>query len=160
MEHDITHKQSDCQVTGEAAPLVLIIPVNPLHRHHYTSISTGSCCWRKKKNLNPFTHPTSLSSCPQGWGCSLAMNVRLAVKPPVPAMLGTSYNERHLRRTGKGRQGVREIYFIFSCTCLNPLMGNIAKSVNGMLNGRWKDCKSSKRCLKADESRWEWKLGS
>lgn len=33
------------------------------------------------------------------------MNVRPAGKPPVPAMLGASYNERHLRRTRKKRGG-------------------------------------------------------
>ncbi len=44
LEHGVTHKRSNCQVTGEAAPLVPIIPVNPLHRHHCTSNSTHSPC--------------------------------------------------------------------------------------------------------------------
>lgn len=58
---------------------------------------------KRPQPLHPPTHPTSLSlpCCPQGWGCSLAMTVRLAAKPPVLLKLGTSYNERHLRRTGK-----------------------------------------------------------
>lgn len=58
------------------------------------------------------------------------MNVRLARKPPVQAMLGDSYNERHLRRTGKNRRRVKEILCIlFNFNCLNPLMANIAESV-------------------------------
>lgn len=61
LEHDVTHKQSDCQVTGEAAPLVLIIPVKPppsppLHLR----LNWSPLCWRRK-NFHRFTPSNSLS---------------------------------------------------------------------------------------------------
>lgn len=117
---------------------------------------------KRPQPLHPPTHPTSLSlslpCCPQGWGCSLAMNVRLAVKP-VLLKLGTSYNERHLRRTGKGRK-VRGSLLYSAVLAYVLMMDKLATSVDGTLSERWKGCKRGKRCLKADESRWEWKQGS
>lgn len=153
-----------CQVTGEAVPLVLISPVNPLHRHHYTSISTG-------ENLNPFTHPTSLSRAVLGagevWQRQAGGGVLWRWMSDWPGSLlfrpclGASYNERHLGRTGKDRRRVKEMLCIlFSFNCFNPLMVNIAKSVKWEVKWEVKDCERWKRCLRADESRWEWKLGS
>lgn len=66
LEHDVTHKQSECPVTGDAAPLVLIIPVHPLHRRHLTSISIGFLpCWRR--TLQP-SYPPNFSLAVLGAG--------------------------------------------------------------------------------------------
>lgn len=126
-----THKQSEWQVTGEAAPLVPIIPVKLLHCCHYTSISTGDLpCWRR----TPLRfHSPSLSlavlRAREVWQrqrveCPLVMNVRLAVKPYAQTIMRASYNERHLSKTEEGLS--KNVFF--SHNCLNPLMDNISNS--------------------------------
>lgn len=80
-----THKQSEWQVTEEAVPLVLIIPVKPLNCWQCTSISASYLpCWRR--TALPF-HQTSLSldvlRAGEVWQwqrveCSLVINMRLA----------------------------------------------------------------------------------
>lgn len=64
-------EQSKHQVTGEAAPLVLIIPVNPLHCCHYTSVSSGSSLCRRKSPQflhHPYIHPWGLQIMKGTWG--------------------------------------------------------------------------------------------
>lgn len=82
------------KATREAAALVPVIPYRPppppLHILLYGVLTL------REENLQSLTHP----NCPGAEGRSLAMDVRLARKPPALAMLAASYNERHLRRTG------------------------------------------------------------
>lgn len=128
LEHEVTHKQSkDCQVTGEAAAFGpnYSIQTPLLHQHYMHLHLHWFPCWRR--NLNPTTSqlhslPLSLAVLRAGeiWqrqqlgGCSPAMNVRQAGKAPVQALLGVSYNERHLRRAETERGTVKESLCISS----------------------------------------------
>lgn len=94
------HKQNKCQVTGEAAPLVLVVPVNPLHLRHFKSISNHSLPAGEEEHPNRFSPNTlwKLSEAAAGGVFQRCMPERPR-KPLVEAMLGASDNKRHLRGT-------------------------------------------------------------
>ena len=107
-------KQSLCQVTGEAVPLVPIIPVSqPPHHRHYTSMWTCSLpCQRRTPQ--PLTRPTPSLAVLRArkvwqrqWVGVLSGDECQTGQRKPPA----SYNERHLRRTRKDTRRVKEIPF-------------------------------------------------
>ena len=148
LEHDVTHKQSDCQVTGEAAPF------GPNYSGQTPSIAITTPPSElvppllKEKKLPPL-HSLKFSVavlrarsvCLWRWMSDRLGSLLFRPCWGLHIMKGTwGEQEKKRRRVSKTPQ----LWIPWWST----------KVWHGKLNERWK------RCLRGDESRWDWKLGS